>query len=301
MTKIVITAANGQLGTRIAHHLAAQGAAASVRLAARNPSKLAQWAEQGFETVRADYDDVASLDAAFAGADIVLLISGSPDPVDADLRKRQHRNAIAAAERAGVRRVVYTSSITARPHPGQPVLDDHYDTELALITSKLNWTILRNNIYLDIILEMILPSILQTGQYLTSSGKGSVAYVSRDDLARATAHLLLAPTEGNHIIDLAGTEAFNGAELVQLVSELTGRTVQHVVVSSAEHRAALAAAGLPPHIIEFVVAFDELIANGYFSITNHVIAELTGTPVVSAREFLSAHLKSSPAAAAGSH
>ena len=43
----------------------------------RNPDKIADLAEQGVVVRQADYDQPASLEAAFAGADKVLLISSS--------------------------------------------------------------------------------------------------------------------------------------------------------------------------------------------------------------------------------
>ncbi len=89
---------------------------------ARTPEKAAAL---GVEVRRGDYDDAASLRAAFAGTDVLLLVS-SPD-VTPGVRRRQHGNAITAAAEAGVGRIVYTSGIHAQDGPA--FLRDHGATE----------------------------------------------------------------------------------------------------------------------------------------------------------------------------
>lgn len=57
--------------------------------------------------VEADYDRPDTLDTAFSGVTRLLMVS--TNTLDVDRRVRQHRAAIDAAKRAGVRRLVYTS------------------------------------------------------------------------------------------------------------------------------------------------------------------------------------------------
>ena len=77
------------------------------------------------------------------GVDRLLLIS--TDAVGA--RLDQHRAAVAAASKAGVRHVAYTSF--PQPVPTNPalVVADHAATEQAIRDSGLTSTMLRNNLY----------------------------------------------------------------------------------------------------------------------------------------------------------
>ena len=106
--RLLVTGAGGQLGRRVVELLLEAGVSNLVA-ASRDPAKLADLQARGVETRRADFDDPASLPAAFAGVDRLLLIStdslGAPGH-----RIAQHRAAIAAAQAAGVSHLVYTSA-----------------------------------------------------------------------------------------------------------------------------------------------------------------------------------------------
>jgi len=100
----------------------------------RTPRGLEDLVSRGVHVREADFDKPATLEAAFAGVERMLLIS--TDVIDtAGRRASQHRNAVEAAVRAGVRHIVYTSLI--RPEPGSPIAlaPDHYATEQALASA----------------------------------------------------------------------------------------------------------------------------------------------------------------------
>src|SRR5499427_9907926 len=143
--RLAISGASGQLGRRTAELVLAQSEPSDMILATRTPHALADFAARGADVRHADFDEPSSLRDAFAGAERLLLISAT----DLERRVAQHRAAIAAAEAAGVRRVVYTSG--SKPEPPNPaaVAASHYATEQALAASGLAWTVLRNSLYAD--------------------------------------------------------------------------------------------------------------------------------------------------------
>lgn len=111
---VAVTGATGFVGSHIAFELRRAGA--TVRAAVRSPNK-GQWlAERGVELHRADLADVDAMTQAFKGCTAVIanaalgsnqgsleeLVQGNTDGV---------RNTLAAAAAAGVRRVVYISSV----------------------------------------------------------------------------------------------------------------------------------------------------------------------------------------------
>src|SRR5690349_5506895 len=113
MTTYLVTGAGGHLG-RLAAETPLDAKAGKVIAATRDPTKFNALATRGAEVRRADFDDPGSLSRAFAGVDRLLLVS--TDALDKPGRRlAQHRNAIAAAGKAGVKYIVYTSAPNARP------------------------------------------------------------------------------------------------------------------------------------------------------------------------------------------
>ena len=142
--------------------------------------------------------------AAFAGADRLLLIS--TDALHAPgLRLRQHRNAVTAAEQAGVGTSSTPRRLRPIRRPQSSLIDDHFWTEAALFASAMDWTILRDNIYSEMIL-LSLPHAVATGQLFTATGTGGRSYVTREDCAR-TAAAALASATGRQILDVTGPSA----------------------------------------------------------------------------------------------
>ncbi len=103
---LVITGGTGHLGRLVVEDLLRRGVpAGEITAAGRDTTKIKDLADRGVRVRAIDYDDPASLDEAFRGADTILLISAS----EVGQRVRQHRNAIDAAGRAGAGLLAYTS------------------------------------------------------------------------------------------------------------------------------------------------------------------------------------------------
>ncbi|TGT37085.1 NAD(P)H-binding protein, partial [Mesorhizobium sp. M8A.F.Ca.ET.167.01.1.1] len=74
---LLVTGASGQLGRAVINHLldAQKVPPASIIAATRNPENLADLAARGVTVRAVDFNDGASLEKAFEGADRVLIIS----------------------------------------------------------------------------------------------------------------------------------------------------------------------------------------------------------------------------------
>jgi hypothetical protein len=128
---LVITGATGQLGRLVVQSLLDREVKADDIVATgRNLNQISDLADRGVQTRVADYDDIDSLREAFAGADTVLLVSGS----EAGQRVPQHQNAIEAAEAAGVGLLAYTSIANA-DRTDILLAADHQATEKLLAES----------------------------------------------------------------------------------------------------------------------------------------------------------------------
>lgn len=190
-----------------------------------------------------------------------------------------------AMKAAGVRHIVYTS--LPNPGSGSPVAfaPDHRETEAAIKASGLDFTLLRNNIYTDLLLQSLPPAIA-SGKLVTARGKGAAAYVTREDCAQA---VLAEPSAGGRTLDVTGAAALSGEEIAALASELSGRKVVHVSVPLEALVQGLVQHGLPQPLAEAYASFDAGIQKGELSTVTHAVRHLTGGEPQSVREFLTAH------------
>ncbi len=285
--RLLVTGANGQLGRAVVEELLRLGATRVVA-ASRTPEKLAHLKERGVETCAVDFDQPDTLRRAFAGVDRLALISTDALDVPGQ-RLAQHRAAIAAAVESGVKHVVYTSAPAPHPTAEGSVLDDHFWTEATLFASPLTWTILRNHIYMDMIL-MGAAHAAQSGKLFAATGGKARGYVSREDCARAVAGALVQASQGSEVLDVTGPAALTQDEVAATLSEVTGEPIVHVDVPPQGLSEGLSHAGLPPSLVKVIVDFDVAAAQGYHAVITSVVERLAGTPPVALREFLGKHL-----------
>jgi NAD(P)H dehydrogenase (quinone) len=284
---IFVTGASGHLGRAIVNHLLEKGVAASRIIAGtRNPDKLADLAAKGVAVRQADFDDSAGLEKAFAGAGTVLVIS--TDALDgAGTRQRQHKTAIAAAAKAGAKRLAYTSL----PVPETSKVSfapDHFQSEEAIKATGLPYTIFRNTWYAEN-LFMSLPQALASGQWYTSSGSGRTAYVWRDDIAAAIAGALANPSAESATYTLAGPEALTNAEIAALASKILGKPIQVIDLTDEQLAGGMKAAGVPEAYIPTFVSFDAAARAGDLALVTDDVEKLSGRKPQKLAAFLEAN------------
>ncbi|MDC7123826.1 NAD(P)H-binding protein, partial [Cellulomonas fimi] len=236
---IVVTGATGHLGRLVVEHLLERGVPAQdVVATGRSVDRLADLAARGVRTTVADFDDPATLTAAFEGADVVLLVSGS----EVGRRVAQHTRAIEAAAGAGVGRVVYTSAPHADTTP-LPLAVEHRATEEVLRASGLAWTILRNNWYSENYLP-VLEQAAATGVVVSSTAGGGVASAPRADYAEAAAVVLSTDGHDGRVYELSGDVAWTFDELAAAAADAP-EPVRHLARRAEEELRAPAAADDP--------------------------------------------------------
>jgi NAD(P)H dehydrogenase (quinone) len=290
---ILVTGAAGTLGKRVLERLLARKGGDHIVATTRKPEALAAFAAQGVEVRRADFDDEAGLAAAFAGVERALLIS--TDSLDKPgHRVQQHAAAIRALEAVGAKHVAYTSM----PNPNKSrilIAKDHAETEALLAKSSLGYTVLRDNIYSEMLLQS-LQSAVASGKLIDAREKGKVAYVTRDDCAAIAAAVLVEPPPGNQFLDVTGPEALGSAQIAELVSQLSGRKIEHVSIPLSALIDGMAEHGLPRPIAEIYASFDAGIAANELDLVSNHVERFSGQKPQSFADFLRAN-KSAWAAA----
>lgn len=294
MSRIVVSGASGDLGRRVTALLLEKIAPGQLTLVTRSPANLSQRAAQGVRVCAGDYNDTAALEQAYQGCDTLFLISG----LAVTRRVPEHRNAIDAAKKAGVKHIVYTS--VAGIHPKNPTLSasDHIQTEADLRASGLGYTILRNATYAEIFPTIAAAPALATGKWIQAAGEGCMAPVSKEDIARSAACCLLNPAfHDGAVYEITGPEMLNFREITAMASEAYGVPIEYVPVTPEERLAFFDSQGVPRTYDESMAASadghmwasDEMVsadiafAQGFHAIMSHHVEFLTGQKPLSLR------------------
>ena len=302
---IVITGASGAFGRMAAQRLLGKVGPAQLILVTRNPGALADFAARGAMVRFGDFDKPESLAQAFAGGDKLLLIS----TLDVgERRRRQHKNAIEGAAAAGVRHVVYTSSVGIHPRSPAFVIEDHLFTEEALRRSGLAFTFMRDAQYAEVITTMIAPSAVATGEWLSSAADGCMAFISKQDCVESAVAVLTTPGHEGAVYEITGPELLTFGDCARIAAEVTGKAIKFVNVSHEVMQARFDAAGVPRRHIEGTVheqagawgseemmSYERAIREGYFAVASHHVKLLTGRPARSLRQVFEATRSALPA------
>lgn len=230
------------------------------------------------------YEDPAALRDSFAGAEQVLLISGN-DPA-ADM-VGLHRNAVEAAVAASAGRILYTSQQGAVPgNPYRPS-DIHIATEAILGDSGVSWTALRNGAYGP--LDHLLGPWQRTG-VIAQPEDGPVPYTDRDDIAEATAIILAGDRSFDGPVTLTAPTALTFDDFAKIACDLTGRTVERVVVNGKRWVADQVAAGVPEQVARHLLTWHQAARAGWFAEADPLLAELLGRAPRTAEDRLAAEI-----------
>lgn len=288
---IVITAASGRLGKAVAEELALRVPVERIRLAARTPEKLDDYKKRGFSVVKGDYDDPQTLAQAFKGADAVLVVSSFGSN---ELRAKHHKDAIDAARKAGVKHLVYTS--TVNPYPSRfDWAGAHHETEVYLKTSGLSYTVLRDAPYAAN-MDELMAHALASGVLSFPGVDAKVAYVTHGDIARAAASVLAGPKPAGGTYEMTGSKALTGHDLAKVLSMESGKQVKCIDMSPEDFAAMFRSMSFPEFVVEGLVSFYVAAGEGEYARVSGDIERLTGKAPESMERYIVDFVKKKKAA-----
>ena len=220
---IGITGVTGKLGSYVADLVDQQGIS-SIHLA-RRPERAKVYASA--EIRKMVYANTPEVVDALKGIDVLLMLSARENPE----RVEEHKSFLDAAKLAGVQHIVYTSFYGADEKATFTLSRDHAQTEAYIKKLGFTYTFLRDNFYLDFLLDIAL----ENGEIRGPAGSGKVSAVARKDTSSVAAEILLhAKKWENQTLNLTGPEDLYMEEIVELLSKNTDKTITYVDESVEE-------------------------------------------------------------------
>ena len=222
----VITGATGNTGSIVAQTLLAAGK--QVRVVVRSAAKAKTLAGHGAEVVEADLNDEAALTRAFQGAEGVYVLS----PPDVSLndflgeRKQLSLRLARVTQAAGVKHVVFLSSIGAQHSSGTGMIGSAYAGEQALRATGLPVTFVRAAYFMDNWAAVLHP--VQADGVLPSfiAATKAIPMVASRDIGQCVAQAFLDGPRDTRIIELSGPHEVSPRDVAAAFAKALGRKVE---------------------------------------------------------------------------
>lgn len=279
--KILVTGATGELGSKVVETLLKTVPASQLAVSVRNPEKTEGFRARGVEVRHGDFDKPETLDSAFSGIDRLLIISTAGDY---ETIIRQHNNAVAAAQRAQVKFIAYTS-VTNASESTLVLAPAHRAREEAILKTGIPYSFLRNNWYLENEIGSI-QGVMAGVPWVTSAGTGKVGWALKQDYAEAAATVLSGNGHENTVYELSG-QLLTQEELASALGTVLGKEVLVQQVDDATYADIMKGAGVPEAYIPMLVNMQTVIRDGGLEIESNDLEKLLGRPITAINEDLS--------------
>jgi uncharacterized protein YbjT (DUF2867 family) len=256
-----------------------------LRALVRDPNKTHALRQRGIEAVAGDLDDPESLSPAFEGVtDLWLLTAVSPRQPENSM------NALWAAKRAGVERVVRMSAIGADHDAPSRNGRLHALSDAELMASSLKWTILRPHFFMQNLL-MSAASIAQQGALYFDMGQGKLGMIDVRDIGAFAARVLTSAPAEHHgkIYTLTGPSSISFEEVAAQLSQGIDKPVRYVPVPHEATRSAVLGMGMSAWLAGMMVEYGTAYAENWGNFTTPHVQDLLGRPAISVLEFARDH------------
>jgi uncharacterized protein YbjT (DUF2867 family) len=279
---ILITGATGAVSSALIDVFKRAQPGVSLRALVRDEAKAAKLRGSGVQSVLGDLDVPESLGPAFEGIDDLWLLT-APGP----RAPENSMNALHAARRGGVKRVVRLSAIGAAYDAPTRNGRLHALSDAELMASGLDWTILRPHIFMQNLL-LFAPSIAGDGNFYMSLGEGRLGMVDTRDVAEVGAAALLDDSGRHHgkIYTPTGPATLSLGDAAAELTRALGRPVRYVPVPDEAAREGMVAMGLSPWLAGMTVEYGRAYAAGWGDFTTSHVEDVLGRPPRSFTRFV---------------
>jgi uncharacterized protein YbjT (DUF2867 family) len=264
---ILITGASGTIGRALTQSLTA----ANVRFQRMSSKPAVEGASA--DTRIADFADVASLRAAFAGIDTLFLLL----PL-VENKRELARNAAEAAKAAGVRHIVRSSGAgaDAASNFALPRLQGQIDEVLA--ATGIPTTFLRPAGFMQNYGTYQAQAIAAGNIYMADGGQAQ-SLIDARDIGDAAARVLANPAaHAGKAYTLTSSAAVTGAEAAAILSAVLGKPIAHHSIPTQAAVEAMQQWQMPAWLVTVMDSLNHIVSAGYASGVSPDLELLVGRP-----------------------
>jgi ergot alkaloid biosynthesis protein len=269
--QILVIGGKGKTGRLVAQELRLRGV--KTRIATRSPSTD--------DDVAFDWQDPRRAEAAFDGVNAVYIVAPTNNsdhgtivpPILEMARKRE------------VRRFVLLSASSLEV--GGPMMGQIHSY---LRDEVPEWTVLRPTWFMQNFSEQQhRETIRNQNAIYSATGTGRIGFIDAADIAKAAVSALLEKTSWNRDFILTGPETLSYADFAEKISDVIGRTIKHINLTTSELADRYVRAGLDRAYAGILAEMDGRISEGSEDQLSDGVFGLTGQPPSTATEFIREH------------
>lgn len=223
--KVIVLGASGDQGIPLVNSLQRRGFA--VTAGARRADAMANTPFPDLKMVHADITDSASLAAAFAGQD--ALVMHLPFEFDRAKAAAMGATIAAGARGSGLQKIVFNTSCFVADHDlDLTAHDGRRDIERALAETGIPCVFIEPTVFMDNIIRVwTKPSIVNRGVFpYPAAPELKISWIALSDVAEYMAAALETDRADGCNVPVGGPEALTGDEVALRLSAEVGKTIQ---------------------------------------------------------------------------
>lgn len=214
---ILVIGATGMLGKPVAIQLLKDGF--RMRVLARNPEKALKLLGDGFEIIKGDFDDTASLEAAMKNCDGVHISIKGEGMSAKEFERVDYlgvKRIAESAKKVGVGRITLTSAYAVSAEKGDtPESISKHKGEMALKATGVPYTIFRCSWFME-----TLPLFVQDKTVtLIGTPKFPLHWIAAEDYAHMVSKSYQTDETLNKELYIFGPEAYSMGEAMKIYAE----------------------------------------------------------------------------------
>lgn len=264
---ILVTGSTGNVGSEVVKQLAQAGH--KVRALVRDTKEATGKFPTNVDIVVGDLDNTESLVHAMKGVDAIYLLA----PFSPALAK-QEGNALEAAKKAGVKRIVKHSVLGAQ-WEGIAIAKWHRASEKAIEASGLQWTHIRPSGFFPNALGWA-GMIKNGGTVYYPTGQGKLGVVDPRDIAAVAVKALTESGHDKQAYDVTGAQALTSQEQVDAIGKAIGKQLTYVDVPNAAAKDSMLGQGMPGPLADALLEFCDAIKSGQAAAVTDTVQRVTG-------------------------
>lgn len=281
---IAITGASGNLGKATLGFLLQRTTASNIVAIVRDADKMKEFADKGVQVRVADYNDLSALTAAMQGVDTLLQISASSIGVEAAAHEK---NVVTAATQAGVKHIVYTSTVKPEENAHFMSARQCLQTELDIAATGIPYTFFRNSMYMETIPQFIGGG-LYDGNIRFPAGDGKVSFASRIDIAEALANVLTTTGHENKRYEITGSTALGFKEIAETLAAEKQLPATYTNIPAAELQEVLTEIQMPNDEAIWFLTLANSVKHNEFSHVDTTLETLLQRKPLTLNQFIKA-------------